>query len=670
MNARLLIYCLAIVFFIFILDQVSRGAPYVSSPANVGKPLQFPDKSSSISIFPDSTSTFPRNNPKDSLPKSLSHANAKIEADQMPFEPGFEQFIYDDTIKNKGGLNTIKEKAANNFITRNLLSILVPDSQDSRKKLEVNSTLYFEPYANRKIASIRIKQLDVFGPTFQDTTLIAKEWLTRTANSLHVKTVERKLRNQLLFSVGEKVRPVLMADNEKIIRDLPYIRDVAITITPSKHFPDEVDVLVLIKERFEYGFVADINPPVSQFEIYDDNMFGIGHQFSVKLVNHQDFQPKWGGELAYSLSDIAGKFVNGSVGLINTYRKSSRNMALEKKFVSTDVKNAGGVYVERTYRDNYITPYNIARLDTAVSYLYTDYWYAHALSIYRKSSYLGNAVISGRYYRQHYFSSFGISPNSMIRNHDFILSTLGFSKRNLYKTNLIYGYGITEDVPYGQYFEISAGMDFTSYGNRPYSHILYSKANVFKNGGYFNWLVGIGGYLQNSTIEQGAFTLNLDYFSNLVFINGKAYRNFINLDLLSGINRFKDEYLSINRKFGIRDFYSLNVKGTNRLKINMESVHFIDRTYHGFRFAQYFYADCAFLSNSINRLFSQDFYAGIGIGLRVHNESLVFKVFELRFTWFPIVPANQNIVYLNAFTESKTQFDDFLGRKPEEITFK
>lgn len=666
---RLLIYGLLLVIFTLGLGKTSFGFSFIFSNTGNYNTCESASKVPLSSHF-HSNETWLGNIEDDSIPKYMLPIDSQIKLNGQQTPPKLIISNQLDSIEKPDNLNSFKEKANNNFITRNLYSWLVDDGQISKNKLGVNSALYFKPYADKKIASIRIKQLDVFGPTLQDTTLVAKEWPSKVANSLHLKTVERKLRKQLLFSTGQKVQPELMAENEKIIRELPYIRDVSIILTPSASFKDQVDVLILTKERFEYGFEAKIDPPVSYMQLYDDNMFGLGHQFSAKLVYHQIENPKVGCEFVYSIGDIGGKFINGTFGLLNTYRETGWNIALEKKFVSTDVRNAGGVSIQRIYRDMYLTPYNLTELDTAVSYINTDYWFGHALSIHNKSSYLGNAIISGRYYRQYYYSSFGISPNSMIRNHDFILSTLGFSKRDLYKSDLIYGYGITEDVPYGRYFEISSGIDFTSFGNRPYSHILYSKANVFKGGSYFNWLIGIGGFLQYSKLEQGAFHVNLNYFAHMVYINGNPYRNFINIDLLSGINRFADEYLSINRNFGIRDFKSLEVKGTNRLKIIMESVHFLKWNYHGFRFAQYFFSDCAFLSNSLNRIFREDFYTGIGAGLRVNNESLVFKVFELRFTWFPIVPPDQNIIYFNAFTQSKAQFDDFLGRKPEEILYK
>ena len=141
------------------------------------------------------------------------------------------------------------------------------------------------------------------------------------------------------------------------------------------------------------------------------------------------------------------------------------------------------------------------------------------------------------------------------------------------------------------------------------------------------------------------------------------------MELLSGINRFKEEYLVINREFGIRDYFSLDTKGTNRLKINIESVRFWEWKYSGFRFANYFFADAAFLSNSLKTLVTDKFYGGIGFGIRVHNESLVFNVLEIRLSWIPIAPRNYNAFSFNAFGQPKARFDDFLGGKPQEILY-
>jgi hypothetical protein len=139
--------------------------------------------------------------------------------------------------------------------------------------------------------------------------------------------------------------------------------------------------------------------------------------------------------------------------------------------------------------------------------------------------------------------------------------------------------------------------------------------------------------------------------------------------LLSLINRYEEEYLVINRKYGIRDYYSRDTKGLNRLKVNIESVRFWGQNHSGFRFANYFFADAAFLSNNMKRIFSDGFYAGLGLGIRVHNESLVFNVLEVRLSWIPIAPNNFTPFIFSAFGQPKARFDDFLGGKPQEIRY-
>ena len=578
--------------------------------------------------------------------------------------------IHAENLNKNASLAVIKSKADNNFITRNLFSLIIKENQPLKELMGVKSTRYFEPYTGRIISKIHIQQLDVFGPTFEDTTKQASGWLERTGNTFHAKTTEHKLRNQLLFNTGETVDPQLMADNEKIIRDLPYIQDVAIILSRSKQNANEVDVLVLVKEKFEYGLSGNLSSTSTAWRIADQNMFGIGHQLLAGISYDLNEKPQWGGTFDYVITDVWKKFISTGIGYTNTYRKKSWDVFIEKNFIASKVDWAGGVSIERTYSDYFLTPYSYTKLDTAASYLYSDFWYGQLIKNKNIYSKLGNLIVAGRYlHRNYYNKTADATTNSFFRNHNFIVGSLAISKRHLFKNNRIYGYGITEDIPYGRYAEVALGLDNDDHQVRPYFHIRYTKANILNSGGYFKWQVGIGGYIGDSRIEQGAFQLNTNYFSKLVYINRHPYRFFINMELLSGINRFKEEYLVINRRFGLRDFFSLDTKGINRLKVNIESVRFWGWDYDGFRFANYFFADAAFLSDDMHKIFKQDFYSGIGFGIRVHNESLIFNVLELRLSWFPIAPKDNSQFIFNAFGQPKARFDDFLGGKPQEILY-
>lgn len=571
---------------------------------------------------------------------------------------------------NKNTLSTLKNRGENNFFTRNLFSLMIKDDQPVKAQTGVSSTLYFEPFAGKRIRNIRIQQLDVFGPTLQDTTRKASVWIDKTANTVHLKTTEKKLRGQLLFNPGEFVNPQLMAENEKFIRDLPYIQDVAITLIHSRLEEDFVDVVVIIKEKFEYAINGNLNSSRTEWEVTDQNMFGIGHQFSVKTGYNLNETPKWEGSFNYEISDLDRKFIRTGVGYTNTYREQAANGFIEKQFIASKKDWAGGISLERVFSDHFLTPYSYTALDTAASYFNSDLWYGKQINNRSSNPTIGNVVISSRYFHQNFYhNSSKQLTNSLLRNHDFILGAIGISKRYLFKNNRVYGYGITEDIPYGRYAEVAAGIDLGPDRSRPYFHFNYSKASILNGGAYFKWQIGMGGFLSNSRLEQGAILLSSNFFSNFIYPIRRPYRLFVNMELLSGINRFKEEYLVINRRFGIRDYFSLDTKGIDRLKINVEAVSFWNWHKSGFRFAHYFFADAAFLSNDLCNVLNDRFYAGFGLGIRVHNESLVFNVLEVRLSWIPIAPSGIDPYIFNAFGQPKARFDDFLGGKPHEIAY-
>ena len=633
-------------------------------------------------VTPDSIVNQPHSISADFALLEKSPASGKTDYDYI--KPRFTKLssvgLIDDTIRkttdinndllNKQQLSALKSKYDNNFITRNLFSLIIKENHPSKEQMAVSSTLYFAPFAGKIIGKIRIQQLEVFGPTFQDTLRQATGWIGKTANTIHKKTTERKLQRLLLFNPGEKVNPQLMGENEKIIRDQPYIQDVNITLSSPKQNQDTVDVLVMIKERFEYGIGGSLSSNSGELKIFDQNMFGIGHQLSVKMVYYQPESPRWGGSFDYIISDLGGKFIRTGLGYTNTYRSKGWNAFLDKQFIASKVDWAGGISLQRFFSDRYLNPYSYTWLDTAASYFNSDIWYGRQLTNRNIYSTLGNLVVAGRYLHQNFYHD---KPepavNSLYRNHDFIIGSIGISKRYLFKNNRIYGYGITEDIPYGRFAELALGYDIDAQGARPYVHLQYSKANILPGGAYFKWQVSAGGFISRSQWDQGAISMSTNYFTRQVYINRHPYRFFINMELLSGINRFKEEYLVINRRFGIRDFYSIETKSINRLKINAESVRFLGWNYAGFRFANYFFADAAFLSNDLRTILNDRFYAGLGLGIRVHNESLILNVLELRLSWIPFAPKNYDPFVFNAFGQPKAKFDDFFGGKPQEILY-
>ncbi len=566
--------------------------------------------------------------------------------------------------------NSLNKLVTKNSFTKSLLKYFVASPQTQLVQPGVKSIDYFNQFSGKRIASIRFIRLHPFGTSLPDTTRDATKWVDKMGNHLHMNSAKVKLRMQLQFHTGEMVDPSLMAENEKLMRDLSFLEDVAITLEPIENNDEEVNVVVISKDKFEYAISMNISADNSDIEVSNVNMFGLGHRLNIGMAQKNAYLPEMGVYASYQINNIFGNFINSTIGFTDTYLKKGWNAQIEKKFLTSREVNAGGYSFENVSKYNYIAEDHPVKLDTTVAYITSDLWFLHAFTSQRNQ--LNKTVFSFRYYHQQYHQTTddGLGQREFLRNHDFFLTSIGFSKRNLYKNNLVYGYGVTEDIPYGHYYELTTGLDRSQFGVWPYLNISFSKANVDRHGNYFAGRIGMDGFLDNGIVKQATIMANANYFSKKFFLFGDPCRQFFKVEFLSGIHRMEEEYLTIDGKFGIRDFYTNDLKGKDRLRINLETVRFLKGNFYGFKFTNYIFTDFAFLSDNLANILKSDFYAGIGAGIRIYNESLLFKIIDVRLTWFPIIPPEQISPFaVNLQGVSRSRFDDFLGRRPEVIRF-
>ena len=572
-----------------------------------------------------------------------------------------------ESISVEKGINNLNVR---NGFAKNVLGYFINSQGASIIHTGVKSISYFEQFNGRKIASVRFVRLLPFGTSLNDTSLVATKWIEKFGNRLHRNTDWIKLRMQVIFKSGDLVNPILMAENEKLMRDLSYLEDVAFRLEPVVGSPDEVNVIVMSKEKFEYGANASLSEDNSNLEIVNENMFGLGHRFGVGIAQKNAYLPEMGIYGSYHIDNLLGKFINSTIGFSDTYVKKGWNLLLEKRFLTSGDKNAGGLSFDYVSKYKYIAEDHPVELDTTVAYVTGDIWFSHAFS--NKKDLLNKTLVSFRYYHQEFMRKreepFG--GNLFLRDHDFFMAGLGFSRRNLYKNNLVYGYGVTEDIPYGHYYELTGGLDRSQFGIWPYLGLSFKNAFIGKEGGYFCGKLSLDGFMDRGSVAQGTFLVSGSFFSRKMYAFGDPFRQFIKIEFLSGINRFKEEYLTIDGRYGIRDFYTSDLKGNCRLKANLEMVRYLNWNFYGFRFTNYLFSDIAFLSDQAKSIFNEDFYAGVGAGFRIFNESLVFQIIDIRLTWFPVKPPGGKIPYgSNLQGLTRSTFDDFLGRKSEIIRY-
>ena len=104
------------------------------------------------------------------------------------------------------------------------------------------------------------------------------EWLYDLANWLHMETDEEFIQGELLFEVGDCYDPFLVAESERIIRQLGFIARVDVFAVPqadgSVHIvvdtQDEWTLQVTIRARFDEGF------EFNGLDVTEENVLGKG----------------------------------------------------------------------------------------------------------------------------------------------------------------------------------------------------------------------------------------------------------------------------------------------------------------------------------------------------------------------------------------------------------
>ena len=91
---------------------------------------------------------------------------------------------------------------------------------------------------------------------------------------------------------------------------------------------------------------------------------------------------------------------------------------------------------------------------------------------------------------------------------------------------------------------------------------------------------------------------------------------------------------------------------------------------NGFNFSPFINFTLGFLDDSNYKFFNNKLYSQIGVGVLINNDYLVFKSFQLSFSYYPSLPIDgSNIIKSNAFQNSDIEFRDFQMGQPYVVPY-
>ncbi len=519
----------------------------------------------------------------------------------------------------------------------------------------------------KTIKNIYINNIDVSGPSIDDGENWKPDIFGRIGNALHIKTKTWVIKNILLFKEGDKLDPQAIEDSERLLRESGYFYDAIIKLQNADE-PRDVDVYVATKDKWTLDPQISYNPKRKSgyLGLKDKNFMGIGHNAGLLITHDEDSHVGWGGKFDYTIKNLKGSFVDASLNMASDNKSNLLQVSLNRYFITTYTKWAGGLDFTWQHDDLRIIDENKNIALIPHSYDSQDLWVGRSFMLPFVSDSLkkySSFIISGRYFRKHYRLRPKVTPdsNKIFENHRLYLVSLGAITRKFYKTYYVNGFGVTEDIPVGGMIALTTGSDSREFSNRWYygTQLVYSAQ--LEHFGYISGNFELGGFRFSDKWEQNAIKFNLIYHSPLVYRDGWKARFFVQNNYVLGFNRFEGEQIYLDRTTGMAGFNEFLISGVKRNVLDLEMRLFTPYDILGFIIGGIAFADYALISGENQNLLSSRVYQGYGFGVRTQNPSISKTNFELALVYNPYNPVSRGgkteIVFSAAFVLGSRNFN-------------
>jgi hypothetical protein len=564
---------------------------------------------------------------------------------------------------------------------RNAITKGRPDSAAVVTTLNTKSETPFKPYEGKIIRHIYLRGYG-FEQTFIDTSKRLEYFGTNLLNHLHHKTHDWVIRDNLFIREGTPVSAFRLADNERLIRSLNFIQDARIVVVPLPDNTDSIDLVLIVKDLFSLnGALGELNatPAGIRSNVSEANFLGMGQRVQLGVNLEANRYPHFGPQLLYGFSNIGGSFVNASASYttINGDQypgqpdETAWFLHLDRPLYAPYAHLAGGFTIGR-FED-----FNVYHFADSLFYKYRYYthdgwigWNLGSQRFLSNTSVRDRRFLAVRYFRQSFDTvpyQVGNTFNYRFNDKEAALATFTFFRQDFYKTNYIYGFGTTEDLPIGYNIAVTSGWFRQLYLNRLYAGVDANGYVTTKNGAFFQFFGRSGIFMYRGQGQDESILVGSSYYSPLFLFPTVKIRQYINVSYTRQWNRIGIDPLTINNVFGLRYFTGDSTYGDQRITLHSETTFFIHYKLLGFKFAPFIFGDFSVLTPQNESIDKSNLYNGLGAGIRARNENLVFNTIELRMVYFPQHTLQNRSFQLLFTTGLQFRFNNTYVRQPDVV---
>ncbi|SFX01513.1 hypothetical protein [Cytophaga hutchinsonii] len=535
-----------------------------------------------------------------------------------------------------------------------------PPLVDYDTSFTIESKNPYEMYEGKRIRNIYIKKQNVFSNNIYDTVYVKKrEYLIeKVSEFLHEKTKTFVIEQNLFIDDDSIVDKNRLADNERLLRSLPYMHDARIFVVELPGQKNWVDVEVLVQDLWSIGgYFTPNDVTYHQWKLYDRNFLGYGQTLSYKGQYRTPRSQAFSSEIYYEKDNLMGTFINPFImyselnggAKVGKQDETSFSIGAKRGIYMPTARLAGGYVFSNNKSVN--TKMEIDTSYYNYRYNVNDLWGGITFSGFKQTGddydiitrqNRSRIFLSARYYNRTFLqqpdqpiSRFIASYN----NQTFVIGQATYFRYEFFKTRYLYGFGRTEDIPSGYSYWVNSGVDTRLDQQRYYLGIASFNSIVRPRGCFYLLDLRASAFYNHVHNVQDFFMKGEGTYISQVgeFGRWKA-RFYLTLNYAKIINPQLSGALNVNNTNGIQQFNSMLISGYQSSSVSLMTNLFPRFRFMGFRFAFILLTQFAQLGTETEFLFDNKIYTGFGGGFRTKNENLVFDEFECVVYWFPNSP--------------------------------
>lgn len=542
----------------------------------------------------------------------------------------------------------------------------------------------FLAFKGKIIRSITIAPTG-FNRIIHDTLGVKKSFASHLADFFHRNTLPDVIRKNLFFREGDKVRPLLLSDNEHFLRSLPFLRDALIVLQSDSLAPGTTDVIIITRDIFSLGGSVQISSQNrAQIRVKDENFFGTGNRLDFSTLLDKDRDPFFASGASFTARNIGGSFITLSAGFnafnaaFNSGRKEEHELyiALDKPLVSRYTPWTGGAAVSFHETSNSYIGDSLYYNDFKYRFLTTDIWCGYNIGYRNKKQKDSEHRLRHFVAARSFYSDFYILPERFktVYNYSYadlngLLLSYTLYRQNFYRANFIYGFGLNEDLPEGLSATVIGGYTNKQGIKRGYYGAEFEGTHVSRSGAFTDYTLRTGSFVSGKKWQDADVLADITRFTRLNRF-GKRWsnRNFMTINFTRQFNTILNEPLMLESSFGLPYFRNSADVADERATARFESVFYNTNTLLGFRFAPFLFTDASLLRPLDQPLSQTKGYTAIGGGFRTRNENLVFGTIELRGYYFPRVYPGMPAWKIALSSNIRFRYNSTFIRRPDIIS--